>query len=506
MFDKFKSFFARPEAQAAIALPPPEVPKVRSRDLISTPSYIGGAATKGAQLPLTDRRLLTTNLTDYRFSADTRTSIRQFVAASPDLSSAVFSYLRLAITRSYTAVAHNLDGTFNEEGTRAAQQLLTRFDLLGDYSDGFSGTYSIRSVSESMGKDLLQTGACACELVLDKSRLPKRIQPLAASQIRFIPDGKILRPVQVTQSDEINLDVPTFFYVSLDQDLLDPYASSPLEPALRPVLASEDFQNDLRRIVKRVIHPRLKITVDEEAFMDALSQEEKASEEKVAAARGNLISTLTSYLSNLAPEDAVVFFDSLDVGILNNGNISLASEYQALSSLLDAKMATGAKAMPAILGHGTQSANIASTETMLFAKAAEGAIQAKLNEMYSRILTLAVRLLGIDCTVEFSYEPVDLRPKSEMEAFKQAEQSRLAELLSMGFISDEEFGLKTTGKLPPAGHKPLSGTMFRSAQAQKVEDPTSNGGSALNQSQQSDMPTQSRGQNNKANPLKEPAK
>ena len=353
-----------------------------------------------------------------------------------------------------------------------------------------------------MGRELMLTGACACELVLDKSRLPKRIQPLAVSQIQFLPDGKILKPVQLVSGGEINLDIPTFFYVSLDQDLLDAYSTSPLEPALKPVLASEDFANDLRRVVKKAIHPRLRITVDEEKFLNALSSEEKSSEEKIAAARSNLISGLTDYLANLNPEDALVFFDSLSVDTINNGNISLASEYTALSQMIDSKMATGAKAMPAVLGHSGKSANIASTETLLFAKSVEGSVQAKLNEMYSRILTLAIRLFGQDCTVEFKYDAVDLRPDSELEAFKQTKQARTLELLSLGMITDDEACLQLTGKLPPAGYKPLSGTMFKSAPAVSVADPTSNGGSALNQDQQSDQPSQGRGQNNKSDPQK----
>ena len=490
----------KPDMQAAAQLAPPQPPKVKSRDQIALPSYLKSASGSTSALPIKDRRLLTSDLTDIRNAADTRTAIKNFVGSSPDLSSAVFTYLRVAISRSYTAVAKNLDGTFNYEGTALVQQLLSRFDVLNDYSEGFAGTGSMRSNSESMGKELMEAGACCAELVLGKDRLPKRIQPLAVSQIKFKPDGKILKPVQVVSGTEIDLDVPTFFYVALDQDLLEPYASSPLEPALKPVLSSEDFQNDIRRIVKRVIHPRLEVIIDEEKFLASLPQSSKSSEEKIAEARSQVVSDITSMLSGLNPEDALVHFDSLGITLLNNGNASLSSEYQVLGQMLDGKMATGAKSMPSILGHGTKSANIASTETMLFAKAAEGAVQAKLNELYSRILTLAVRLHGVDCVVEFAYSPVDLRPDSELEAFKQSKQSRLLELLSLGMETDDDVCLQLTGKLPPAGYKPLSGTMFKSAKAEGVDDPTSNNGSALNQDQKSDQPAEGRGQNKKSDP------
>ncbi len=512
MLDSIKSLFGlKVEAAKASAakatpgssqLPLDAPPVVRSRDMVAIPSMFKTAnPSPTARLLLNDRSLLSKDLTEYR-TGGTRAALADFVASSPDLSSSVYSYLRVAITANYVAVAKNPDGSYNSEGTALVQQILSRMDMLTDYTDGFAGIGSIRSNSESLGKELMTYGAMAAELVLGKDRLPRRIQPISVSQIFFLPDNKVLKPQQYVAGVPIDLDIPTFFYVALDQVLTEPYSSSPLEPALKPVLASEDFQNDIRRIVKRVIHPRLEVIVNEEKFLSALSQEEKSSEEKIAASRSRIIADLTNTLSSLSPEDALVHFDTLGITILNNGSISLSSEYTALSQMIDSKMATGAKSMPAILGHGTQSANIASTETMLFAKAAEGALQFKLNEMYSRILTLAVRLFGLDVTVDFKYDSVDLRPQSELEAFKQTKQSRTLELLSLGMISDDEACLQLTGRLPPAGYKPLSGTMFKSAPASGVNDQTTNGGSALNQSQKSDAPTQGRGQNNKADPQK----
>jgi hypothetical protein len=505
MFSSVKKFFGggKPEMQAAAQPAPPEEPKVRSRDQVAVSSYLKSAKSNSTSvLATTDRRLLQTDLTSIRNAADTKTAIRDFVAASPDLSSAVFSYIRLGVTRNYTALAKNLDGTHSPEGTALLHQLLVRFDILTDYSTGFSGTSSMRSNSESLAKELLMEGACSLELVLGKDRLPRRIQPVSVKHIKFKPDGKQLKPVQIISGVETDLDIPTFFYCALDQDLLDPYASSPLEPALKPVLSSEDFQNDIRRIVKRVIHPRLEVKIDEVKFLAALPQQVKADEAKVAAARGQVVADIESKLANLEPEDALVYFDTIGVELLNNGNASLSEEYKVLGGMIDSKMATGAKAMPSVLGHGTQSANIASTETMLFTKSVEGVVTLKLNEIYSRTLTLALRLFGLDVYAEFKYDSVDLRPESELEAFKSTKQSRLLEQLSLGLISDDEASIALTGHLPPAGYVKLSGTMFKSAKASTPDDTTSNSGSTLNQKQASDQSSQPRGGNKKADPQK----
>ena len=188
--------------------------------------------------------------------------------------------------------------------------------------------------------------------------------------------------------------------------------------------------------------------------------------------------------------------------MVDHGNTNLSNEWEALQGIANSKLATGTKSMPTILGHGSASANIASAEALLYMKTADGLIRKKLNELYSRIFTLAVRLYGVDCYVEFAYEDIDLRPKNEVEAFRAMKQSRILEQLSLGFISDEEASIMLTGKLPAAGAPKLSGTMFRNATTQPAGsgyNGATNDGSTMNQNLKPDTPTGgARGGNKKA--------
>lgn len=348
-------------------------------------------------------------------------------------------------------------------------------------------------------------GACGSELVLDKARLPSRIQPISTTNVSFYPDKDILKPVQKVGGEEIDLDIPTFFYTSLDQDLLDAYASSMLEPALKAVIFSEEFIKDLQRIAKRAVHPRLYIKLVEEQIRKGMPSEAQHDQDKLNEYLNSVMAEVENKINGLNPEDALVMFDSIEADVLNNGNISVGQEWTTLSDIVNSKLSTGAKTMPAILGHGVGSQNVASTESLMFIKNAAGAVQYKLNEHYSRLFTLAVRLFGHDVVIEFKYNEIDLRPESELEAFKQAKQSRVLEQLSLGLITDEDACIQLTGKLPPAGYKPLSGTMFQSKKAENPAgtDGTSNNGSTLNQKTQSDATSGARGQNNKANPVKQ---
>jgi hypothetical protein len=87
-------------------------------------------------------------------------------------------------------------------------------------------------------------------------------------------------------------------------------------------------------------------------------------------------------------------------------------------------------------------------------------MQLELDNFLSRIITLAVRLLGNDCSVKFIFEDVNLRPEIELESFRTIKQARLLKELSLGLRTDTEVSVLLTGTVPPAGYKELSGTMF----------------------------------------------
>ncbi len=496
-----KGGVAAPE-QSAAQLPPAPLPKVKPKQQ-SLPSYVKNTQSRSdSDLPRTERNLANTDALSLRTGTDTRSVIRDYIKATPDLSAGVFAYLRTAITSGYTAKARNTDGTFNREATLLLHEILTRFDVVHDYNDGFSGIWSMRSLSEALGKEILTNGALAFELVLDKARLPRGLAPVAVTQIIFRQDDKWLRPFQKIGQETIDLDIPTFFYVALDQDLLEPYADPPFEAVLQPVMADHDFFNDLRRLVKRALHPRVNVTVNEEKFRKTIPQDILLDPEKLRAYTNEVMGQIEEMINDLGPEDAIVHFDFIEIDYLNHGNASPAGEEQILMDIARSRVASASKTLPSILGHGGGTQNVASAEAMLFMKNVSGAVQEKLNEAYSRALTLALRLFGLDVFVEFRYAPIDLRPESELEAFRTMKQSRVLELLSLGFLQDDEAAIELTGRVTPPGFTPLSGTNFRSpgAAADPEGNPYSTTGAqgtkegATNQSIKPDTPTRTKSQ------------
>jgi hypothetical protein len=489
------------------ALPPPDTANVKPKQ-VSIPSHMTATTASTAKLSKNDLNLANRDITQtYRFGASTSDTLRALVRANPDMGAALSGHLRMGIPERYILPTYNRDGSFNVEATAVAMELAQRYDKMPDPTLGFCTTGSLRSIAEGVAKDGLIEGAMCAELVLDRSRLPTQIAPVSAKTIKFYDDWsggvKSLRPVQEMGGQEIDLDIPNFFMVWLDPSLIDAYPHPPMESAIQPVLGSSTFLGDLRRLCERHVYPRYVSTIDEEKLRKHLDQETLGDPAKLAAKLNEVIAAVQDALSNLEVEDAIVVFDSITVEYVKNNTGDVPNTFETVQGLLNSKIATGTRSTPTILGHSQGSQNIASTETLISMMTANSMVRLKLQELFSKLFTLALRLMGYDVTVSFEYDDIDLRPASELEAFRSLKQDRILRLVSLGYMTDEEACLRLTGRLPPKGFTVRWDTMFMDPKS--GADPNGNsysgtgagggqsGGGASTQSRKPGTPQQNRG-------------
>ena len=472
-FSKISSYFA-----GLGQLPPVPPVKAPNRQQ-SLASYKTQVARATSPLQKADLNLSRTDLLDFRSGQSTWEVVRNLAAASPDLAGTLNAFLRTGIPETYTVISRDLDGAINVESTKLAQEILRRITFLGDPTLGYNSSSDIQSLSESLGKELILYGSAALELVLNKARVPSYLNAVSVTKLKFMEDSDGgVSVIQELGGQTIKLDIPTFFLVSIDQSLLTPYSSSMFESAIQAVLADAAFLNDLRKSMQRVIQPRLIATIVEEKVKASIPPDILNDSDKLATFYNTLIAELQSTMSGLNAEDALVGFDSVNYSLLSSQGsaTNIADTLSTVQKLLESKLAAGAKTLPAVLGRDANG-SAATTSSMLFLKNAD-VLRRKLNVLYSRALTQAVRLLGQDTTVEFRFDDLDLRPQGELEAYKSMKQSRILEQLSIGLISDEEAAIQLTGNLPREGATPLAGTFFKSntANSQNPTSQTSNMG------------------------------
>lgn len=398
--------------------------------------------------------------TTYRSGATTAENVRNFVRVSPEMASSMASNARVGIPERYLAIARNPDLSYNPEGTRLVMQWLRQLNTMPDYFDGFSKVGSLRSVCEALSRTMSTEGAMVMELVLDKNRMPASFQPIGPSTIIFEEDGNGMKPFQKIGGDLIDLDLPTVFMTQVDTDLYDPYPQSPMESAIQPALAATTFLTDLRRISARHVYPRYEIILSEELVKKNMPVEAMETPEAEANYLNGLFAAAEDAINNLGVEEALIHYDFFTVEVLEVSGVDASETFNTINQITGGKLATGLKTPPSVLGMGSTSQSLSNTETLMYMLQVDGMIRMKLQELLSKALTLVARLFGLDVTVEFEFDNIDLRAKSELEAYQSMKQSRILTQLSFGFITDEEACLRLTWQLPPAGFAPLMGTRF----------------------------------------------
>lgn len=460
------------EVQAA-TLPEPPLPEAPSGQT-ALPSYRASPERSDDLLAKTNRVTANTDATTFRTGSVMSDVIRNFLESNPDMSATVNAYLRVGIPKGYKIIGQNLDGTVNPEATKLAHEILTRINFLGDPTAGYNPTTDLQSLSESLGRELLLEGAAALELVLDDLMTPSYWVPVAVSTLQFKEDAnRGVYPVQVIGGDEIPLDIATMFYVSVDQDLLTPYSVAFLGVAVRAVLADEGFSNFLQRQLKRNIAPRMIATIIEDKIKKSVRPEVLNNPDKFRAYMLNLVQGLTTQLEDLEPEQALIANDSItyDMKAPGGSGTGVGNLLEAVHGILQDRVTAALKSLPAVLGRDTTSGG-ATTSTYLFMKSAD-MIPTKLSLLYSRLLTVAVRLQGMNCVVKFLYDDLDLRPKAEQEAYMQMKQSRMLQLCSLGFMTTIQTSIELTGQLPPDGMPDISGTGFMNSASSSTPATTS---------------------------------
>ena len=424
-------------------------------------------------------------------------AIRAMTRTDGTLSAAVFSYVQVALS-SYSVVAYKA-GTheFDPAGTAVANSVMTAMDTLFDYTAGYSDRRPMQSLVETMLKETFMTGACAGELVLNEFRLPQRLALVPAETITWKTQGdkeKRTYPVQTGgASGEVPLDVPTFWFEALHLQATASssiFPRSPLEPALNTAFVFLEFIEDMYRVVRRSGHSRLVIRLDAEKMVKTAPPDVQMDPTKLTAHLKAVREDFEKAIAGPNPEDALVMYDFATVDTAGGGGEK--SDYVPLLDTLSGLMSTSLKTHPSILGlrlEGSQS--LSNTESLVYLKMAK-AIQQPVASLLSRMFTLATRLQGLDSYVKFQFAPIDLRPESELEAFKVMKQDRILEALSLGFLSDEEAS-RCLGFGPrPAGAPPLMGTFFhdRKVDASDVSPNADPQGRAL----QPDTPNKAGGQ------------
>ncbi len=383
---------------------------------------------------------------------------------------------------------------FSPEGLLATETILSGMNTLWNYTSGFQDKRTIDQLIETALLEVALTGGVGAELILDTSRIPQTIVLFPYETITWKADGKGGRyPSQKDPNgSDIDLNVPNIWVAESFKSASRLYTLPMAHSGVQQLFQYTSFIEDMSRVLRRNGQPRTLAKLNYELVVQAAPPEVKNDPNKLAAHLESVRASVEQLLAQLEPEDALVYYDLAEMDSMRTDGEK--ADYSTLLSELAGLTASAMKSNPSALGlrmGGSQ--NVSSTEALLSMKLAR-LTQIPVEVVFSRALTLALRLYGIDAYVEFRFDDIDLRPKAEIEAHLTMRQARVLELLSLGMVTDAEAQVMLSLGSKPEGAPELTGTMFYGTK--QLDTLPASGTNAVNQQIDTDQPTSGGGKDN----------
>lgn len=412
-----------------------------------------------------------------RSRADVNDIIRTLLREEGIFSAAGNAMVSLASNSGFKLAGFDAGGAMDLEVMGLAYALMDRLNTLHDYARGYNDKAGVPSLLTTLTLDVVSSGGCGAELVLAPDFSPERLVPISYASMEWQADGRGGRyPSQ--ERGQRPLDFPTVFIAEHARHAGEAYAHSILRPGLANTIYLNEFLEDTRRAVNRVGHSRMVATLVAEKLAASAPQAIRNDDAKLQAWLGEQYQQVEAALKELEPEDAVIAFDSVEFSVEDVGGAK--SDYTPLLTTLGNMQGASLKTPASVTGlRASGGQGLSNAETLVYLQTVD-AIRSPVEEVMSRWLTLAVRLLGIDGSVGFEFLPINLRPEDELEAYRGTRQKRVLENLSWGLINDAQACFEL-GIRPQGLQGPLAGTRFYSAKTATGEgERESSTGRALN--------------------------
>lgn len=429
----------------------------------------GGTSATGTYNPQQADRVLTApvyqeHLSDIfasRQSDDSRTLMKSLFRHDPDVSAAVFSYLTMANTEPLILV-RDMEGNIDRDAIKQLTLALKMLTVPTDYTLGFQLKKNLVSLCEELRYMALLRGGIGVELVLDKKMAPSELRMVDMQSIQWYEkNAGQYKPVQTVSGvqDGINLDIPTFFVSFFRKAPTDIYSYSPFVSSINTIAARQQVINDLYRIMQKTGYPRMDITVVEEVMLKNAPTSIRNDPAKMKAWANERLSEVRTAFENLRSDQAIVHFDTVEAGILNDKMPGAGVNIQSVIETLNAQNQAALKTMSTVIGRGASGVNTGSVEARIAAMNADE-LNEPVAELLTNICSFILHQQGYQGFAEITFAKAELRPDLELEPQLMLRSQRLRQDLSDGLLTDDEYHLLMYRRLRPDSVPELSGTNF----------------------------------------------
>lgn len=366
---------------------------------------------------------------------------------SPEVSRAVWDYLRMCNPGWDFAVYRKGSTTEHKEGKKIVQETLDRW---GDHGSTLDTIFSRMNLSAFL------RGAIFTEVIFDESgreALALVTPDPVTARFRKIDGGIMGKVWELGQMQGGTFNslakYPSIQYVPVDPFPSSPYGRPLAAPAIFTGLFLLGLLHDLRRVVAQQGYPRIDISIDTEVLMRMAPSDVRTSSEKLQIWIDGIVAQVQSVYSVLEPTDAYIHIDAIklnkNAGVIDTESLGSLS---GIISALERMSIRALKTMPLLMAVMEGASDNNSNRQWEIQVSGIKAIQHIDEHIMQRNLKLALQAKGIQADVKFRF--AELRSS---EGLRDAQTEVLTiqnavNKYAQGWTSHEEGAIAITGHSP----------------------------------------------------------
>ena len=270
------------------------------------------------------------------------------------------------------------------------------------------------------------------------------------------PEGTLVYCWTDAAGKQVDLNEEQFRYIPIDPEIEDPFGRSPIMPVLMQVDFQIQLLSDLQAVVHNQGHPRIDVSVLEEAILEAAPENLKYdSEGGLEAFMEQQITGLAAKYADLKPDDAFIHYDNLKV---NSWTPGTGIDFGKIENILTSQIVAGLKQLPILLGR-----NEGVTEThgtvqyRIYVHGVES-MRKTVGELVEFCANLTLRIWGHQAKAVLEYKPIRYTDRQKEAQADKTEHETIQIAVDEGWIDDNEaanilYGHDASGDKQPKEQK-----------------------------------------------------
>ena len=333
---------------------------------------------------------------------DPNNLLEMLVSLSPEVNRALWDFIRFC-NPGYTITTLK-NGVENKRAKRIIDEFIEELDRL-------YGSFDILLSKIFTGCFL--RGAIFVELVLNKratEAIDLAVYDPKVARFREIehPERGVIDELGQEQDGEwVSFqDDDTIIYAALDPHLDSYYGRSLISASLFAAVFLLGLLHDLRRVISQQGYPRLDLSIELEKLAQSMPVEPRDNPQKFEEWIKSAIEEISSYYTNLQPDEAFVHTDAVTV----NGSPNIASSLQGIETIIrfvERMLIRSLKSTPILMGSNETVTETHADRQWAIHMAGIQSVQKRVQKVLQRIFKIVLRIRGIQSDVIIKFDELD---------------------------------------------------------------------------------------------------